>query len=68
MALRGLEIDFETANRITILTLKEHVGYLKEELRQHIEQETWMHPEDVVDTPIRISQIESVIKYFGGSV
>jgi len=65
---RGLEIDFETADRITILTLKEHVGYLKEELRQHVKQETWMHSEDVVDTPIRISQLEAVIKYFGGSV
>lgn len=68
MASRGLEIDFETADRITILTLKEQVGYLKEELRQHVEQETWMHPEDVVDTPLRISQLEAVIKYFGGSV
>ena len=68
MPSRGLEIDYETADRITVLTLKEHVGYLKEELRQHVEQETWMHPEDVVDTPIRISQLEAVIKYFGGSV
>jgi hypothetical protein len=65
---RGLEIDYETADRITVLTLKEHVEYLKEELRQHVEQETWMHSEDVVDTPIRISQLEAVIKYFGGSV
>ena len=68
MASRGLEIDFETADRITILTLKEQVGYLKEELRQHLEEEKWMHSEDVVDTPLRISQLEAVIKYFGGKV
>ena len=68
MASRGLEIDFETADRITILTLKEQVGYLKEELRKHIEEGSYMHPEDVADSIMRIPMMESIIKYFGGTV
>jgi hypothetical protein len=68
MASRGLEIDFETADRITILTLKEQVGYLKEELRQHTEEGSYMHPEDVADSVKRIPMMESIIKYFGGTV
>jgi hypothetical protein len=66
MASRGLEIDYETADRITVLTLKEHVGYLKEELRKHTEEDTWMHPEDVAESVKLIPQIEAIIKYFGG--
>jgi hypothetical protein len=66
MSSRGLEIDYETADRITVLTLKDNLKYLKEELRKHTEEGSWMHPEDVADSVVRIPQIESIIKYFGG--
>jgi len=65
---RGLKIDFETADRITILTLKEQLGYLKEELRKHQEEGSYLHPEDVADSIKRIPMMEDIIKYFGGSV
>lgn len=66
MISRGLTIDYETADRITVLTLKDQLGYLKEELRQHLEEGGYMHPEDVGDSMMLIPKLESVIAYFGG--
>jgi hypothetical protein len=61
----GLEIDYETADRITLLTLKEHVSYLKKELKRHKKGE-WMHPEDVAHNHVMIDAIKKVINYYGG--
>jgi hypothetical protein len=63
---RGLTIDFETADRITILTLLSQVGYLKEELRAHVEEGKWLHPEDKAHSMMLIPAIELIIDYFGG--
>jgi hypothetical protein len=64
---KGLTIDFETADRITILTLQEQVRYLKEELRAHVEDGKWLHPEDKDNSMMLIPAIELIIKYFGGT-
>jgi hypothetical protein len=63
---KGLTIDFETADRITILTLQEQVRYLKEELRAHVEDGKYLHPEDKDNSMMLIPAIELIIKYFGG--
>lgn len=68
MASRGLEIDFETADRITRLALSDQLGYLKEELRMYTEEGSYMHPEDVANSVKLIPQIENIINYFGGPV
>lgn len=65
--MKGLEIDFETADRITILNMKDHLNYLKEELRAHKEDGKWMHPEDVIRSERDyIPALELLIKFYGG--
>ena len=66
-------IDGDTADRITLLTLKEQRSYLKKELAawkknpKTDENPTgvWMHPEDVVLNTHLISALNLIIKYFG---
>lgn len=66
---RGLQIDFETADRITVLTLKDQLRYLKEEVRLHVEEGQYMHPEDYHESMTKlIPSLETIIKYFGGEV
>ena len=63
----GLEIDHETADRITVLSLKEQLGYLMADLASYKENGTWMHPEDVVNTEYNlIPAMEAIIDYYGG--
>lgn len=65
MSKGKLEIDFETADRITLITLKEQRGYLKKELKK-FEKGEWLHPEDVVNNTRMIQALDQVIKYYGG--
>jgi len=60
-----LEIDIETAERITLLSLKDQKEYLKKELKAH-KKGAWMHPEDVVYNTKLIEALVVVIKYYGG--
>ena len=62
---KKLEIDFETADRITLITLKEQRKYLKKELAR-FEKGEWLHPEDVVNNTRMIQALDQVIKYYGG--
>ena len=67
-------IDGDTADRITLLNLKEQRAYLKKELAEWKKNPksdenpsgVWMHPEDVVLNAQIISALNSIIKYFGG--
>ena len=63
---KSLSIDYETADRITLLTLQDQVGYLKEETRLHLEEGQWLHPEDLGNNVRLIAAIELIIGYFGG--
>ena len=65
MSKGKLEIDFETADRITVITLKEQRRYLKKELAQFKKGE-YLHPEDVVNNTRMIQALDLVIKYYGG--
>ena len=61
---KKLEIDFETADRITVLTLKEQRRYLKKELAD-FKKGGYLHPEDVVNNTRLVQAIDDVIKYYG---
>ena len=65
MSKGKLEIDFETADRITVLTLKEQRKYLKKELAAFKKGE-YLHPEDVANNTRVIDALDLVIKHFGG--
>ena len=60
-----LELDFETADRITVITLKEQRKYLKKELAQS-KKGQYLHPDDVVNNTRVVQALDIVIKHFGG--
>jgi len=69
-----ITLDGEAADRITVLSLKEHRSYLKKELSEWKKNPKtdanpdgyWMHPEDVSLHEITIHHLDAVIKFFGG--
>lgn len=77
---RGLEIDFEVADRITLCCLKDALKYcLKEqewyeadeEGRKNLEEKwghpMWVHKDDYADTMSKyIPSLKTLIVYFGG--
>ena len=68
-----ITLDGDTADRITVLTLKEHRSYLKKELtewKKNPRTDTnpngyWLHPEDVELNIRVIEALNTVIKQFG---
>jgi cytochrome c553 len=62
---KKLEIDYETAERITLLTLKDHQAYLKKDLKE-FKKGAYMHPEDVGENVLLIEALDKLIKYYGG--
>jgi hypothetical protein len=63
---KGLEIDFDTADRVTLLLMKNNRKYLKEELEYH-KNGMRMHPEDVIRNQEVIATLELLIPYYGGT-
>ena len=63
--MKGVVLDFETAGRITIDTLKESRSYLKKELNDFKKGE-YLHPEDVAGNIRLIEALTLVIDYYGG--
>jgi len=69
-----ITLDGEAADRITVLSLKEHRNYLKKDLAEWKKNPRtddnpggyWMHPEDVSGNEIMIRHLDAVIKHFGG--
>ena len=63
---RGLEIDYDTADRITLLVMKEQLKYLRKEL-EDFKEGKWLHPEDVANNIKIIAALELLIPYYGGT-
>ena len=69
-----ITLDGDTADRITVLALKEHRTFLKKELTDWKKNPRsdanpdgyWLHPEDVSGNEIMIHHLDAVIKHFGG--
>ena len=69
-----ITLDGETADRITLLNLKEYKSYLTNELtawRKNPRTEdnpdgVWLHPEDVTGNTVTINALNLLIKHFGG--
>lgn len=69
-----ITLDGDTADRITVLTLKEQRSYLKKELaawKKNPRTEdnpsgVWLHPDDVVKNTLMIKVLTQTINYFGG--
>lgn len=61
--MKQIAIDGDTADRITVLTLKDYAKYLRKELKQFKKGE-YLHPEDVAGNIKRIEAIELILKDF----
>lgn len=69
---KKIELDIDTANHITLLTLKDYRKYLNSELKKwkkNPKSETnpngyWLHPEDVSGNIHRIMHLDAIIKDF----
>jgi hypothetical protein len=61
--MKQLVIDGDTADRITVLNLKDYAKYLRKELKQFKKGE-YLHPEDVAGNIRRIEAIELILKDF----
>ena len=64
---RGITLDFDTADKITLLVLKDQLKYLRKEL-EDFKNGKWVHPEDVVKNAEIIVALELLIPYYGGTV
>lgn len=64
---RELSIDFETADRITLLVLKDQLKYLQKDL-EDFKEGKWLHPDDVTGNIKLIAALELLIPYYGGTV
>ena len=68
-----ITLDGETADRITLLNLKEYRSYLTKELtawRKNPRTEdnpdgVWLHPEDVTGNTVAINALNLIISHFG---
>lgn len=63
---RGLELDYDTADRITLLVLTDQLRYLQKEL-DDFKDGKWLHPEDVANNIKIIAALELLISYFAGT-
>jgi hypothetical protein len=67
--MKGITLDFETADRITVLTMQDQLKYLKEEVRLHVEEGQYLHPEDYHNSMTKlIPALEVLIPYYGGQL
>jgi hypothetical protein len=74
--MSGLELDMETANNITRLTLTDYRDYLQSENDRWEANPKddenpdgyWLHPEDVVRNMKTVKRIDLVLNDFGGEL
>lgn len=67
--MSGLTIPFEVADRITLANLQDQLKYLKEEIRLHVEEGQYLHPEDYHNSMTKlIPALELLIPYYGGQL
>ena len=72
----GLQLDMETANNITRLTLTDYRDYLQSENEKweaNPKDEDnpdgyWLHPEDVVRNMLTIKRVDLILNDFGGEL
>jgi hypothetical protein len=71
---QGLIIPWETADQITLASLKDQRDVLKDQLKQWRKNPKtdanpngyWLHPEDVGKNETLIHHMDAIINYYGG--
>jgi hypothetical protein len=66
---KQLSIPWEVAEGITLASLEDHLKMLKQEVADHLEKGSYLHPEDYENSMFRlIPSLEVLIQYYGGSI
>lgn len=67
--MSDLTIPFEVADKITLACLQDQRKYLLEEIRLHVEEGQYLHPEDYHTSMTKlIPALELLIPYYGGEL
>ena len=63
------KISIDAADMITLAVLQDHLRYLKEEVRAHVDEGKYLHPEDYHNSMTKlIPALETLIPFFGGEI
>ena len=60
------KLDYEVVDAIVLKELKRHRKMLKKQLKDHLENGVWLHPDDVVHNAKLIDAMSDIIEYYGG--
>jgi hypothetical protein len=68
MALKmKIALDYDVADGITLLTLKEHRKMIKKQVKDHLKKGDYMHPEDFAfNQTTLIPALDVIIRHYGG--
>ena len=61
----GLKIDYETADRIAALSLKDIKESIQRDMKEHDQFGGFMHPQDIVNNLQLIKAIDLLLSYYG---
>jgi hypothetical protein len=62
---QGLVLDWLTADRITVCCLQDAKQTLRNDLSKHKENNSWLHPDDVIYNEAIIEAIDVLLRYYG---
>jgi len=66
--ITGMAIDYETADRITLLNMQDALATMEKEVSDHLEKGVYMHPEDLQEAmAFLIPAFKRLVKYYGGT-
>jgi hypothetical protein len=63
----GITLDFDTADKITLLVMQDQLKGLRMELAEFQDRKKRFNLEDVVNTAKIIAALELLIPYYGGT-
>jgi len=64
----GLELDYETADKITVLNLLDQLEFLQNELNAHRNGD-YMHKDDAYNSEFKlVPALKTILQYYGEDV
>jgi hypothetical protein len=64
--MKKFKLDYELADKITLANLKDQRKMLKKMNKDHLQNGTWLHPDDLVQNAKLIDAMTEIIDYYGG--
>jgi GTPase Era involved in 16S rRNA processing len=64
--MKKFKLDYELVEKITLESLKDQRKMLKKMNKDHLQNGTWLHPDDLVQNAKLIDAMTEIIDYYGG--